>query len=562
MQATSFDELGLTPPLRNAVRDLGFENPSAIQALTIPPALEGKDIVGVSQTGSGKTAAYALPALQGLCLEESATQTLILCPTRELAIQVCADCHSLGAHLPGLRAVPIYGGAPMDRQTKQLKRGAHVVTGTPGRILDHLRRNSFDLSSVRLAVLDEADRMLDMGFQEEVESLLAQLPEQRQTLFFSATMSSGVRRLIESHSRSPITLQVDRPTVTVDSVEQVYFEVRNSSKVEVLSRILDLESPRLSIVFCNTKQAVDDCTEALLARGYAADRLHGDITQILRERVMTRFREGSISLLVATDVAARGLDIDNVDIVFNFDLPRDPEDYVHRIGRTGRAGRAGKACSFVYGREAQRLRAIEKFIRNPITREIVPTQERVEGKRVDLVFDRVQERLKQGDYQGQETYIGRLLDDGHTGTDIASALFSLLRAELVRESESIAEDRTQRPPKRARPSAPISSPGDGGTASERPPRKRTRQGPESSQEESNGYTTLFLNIGKASGASAGQIAGMIYSEAALPKGSLGRIQLLHKHSLVDVRTDLAPRVLKGVQGAAIKGIKVRMDVAR
>ena len=380
MDTPPFSTLGLSPMLLEAVESLGYESPSPIQALAIPVALEGHDVVGLSETGSGKTAAFAVPVLQSIDVGSRATQALIVCPTRELAVQVCEQVHIIGGgYGRDLQVAPVYGGASMERQFKMLKRGAQIVVGTPGRLLDLWRRGALKLDATRFAVLDEADRMLDMGFREDMEELLGAMPDERQTLFFSATMNRQVEGLIRRFGNDPEVLQVERKALTVESVDQSCYEVRDRSKVEVLSRLLDMEPPRLAIVFCNTKRSADECTEALIARGYAADRLHGDITQHMRERVLRRFRDGTVELLVATDVAARGLDIDNVDAVFNYDLPQDPEDYVHRIGRTGRAGRSGKAISFVFGRDIYRLQSIERYTRQKIRRERIPTQE--QGRR-------------------------------------------------------------------------------------------------------------------------------------------------------------------------------------
>ncbi|MEN9975349.1 MAG: hypothetical protein RLZZ282_1355, partial [Verrucomicrobiota bacterium] len=433
METPPFADLGLPAPLLAAIETLGYERPSPIQALSIPPAMEGHDIVGLSATGSGKTAAFVLPALAMLDLNTVAPQVLILCPTRELAVQVCEEVHRLGAQLKGLHATPVYGGAPMDRQLRALRDGVHLIVGTPGRLLDHLRRGSLEPSRIRLAILDEADRMLDMGFKDEMDELLGSLPAERQTLFFSATMNQGVSRLIRSFGKDPKIVEIQQKARTVSTVEQSYFEVRQRSKVEVLSRILDMNPPRLGLIFCNTKRSVDECTEDLVNRGYAADRLHGDMTQQMRERVLKRFREGSVEVLVATDVAARGLDIDEIDIVFNYDLPTDPEDYVHRIGRTGRAGRSGRAVSFVYGRDIYRMQSIERYTRSVIRRERIPSVEQVEGRRADLIFDELKERLDSGKFLAYQDNIDRLLEQGHTPTDIAGALVTLLREASGRE---------------------------------------------------------------------------------------------------------------------------------
>ena len=446
MDTPPFSSLGLSPLLLEAVESLGFEQPSPIQALAIPVALQGGDVVGLSETGSGKTAAFGLPALQLLDVNSRHPQVLIVCPTRELAVQVCEQVHILGAGFGhDLIMAPVYGGAPIDRQMKMLRRGAQIVVGTPGRLLDLHRRRALRLDGVKMAVLDEADRMLDMGFRDEMEEMLAALPEERQMLFFSATMNRNVEGLIRRFGNDPKVLQVERKAMTVESVEQSCYEVRHRSKVEVLSRLLDMNPPRLAIVFCNTKRVVDDCTEMLIARGYAADRLHGDITQAMRERVLKRFRDGSVELLVATDVAARGLDIDNVDAVFNYDLPQDPEDYVHRIGRTGRAGRSGRAISFVFGRDIYRLQTIERYTRHKIRRERIPTQEQLEGKLADQLFESVRERLESGGFRGHEAQVDRLLEAGHTATDIAGAVLSLLQDSIGREGEEIAEDKGPAP---------------------------------------------------------------------------------------------------------------------
>jgi ATP-dependent RNA helicase DeaD len=566
MDTPPFSELGLPDTLLAAIEILGYERPSPIQAMSIPPALLGKDILGLSATGSGKTAAFTLPALAKLDVKELYPQVLILCPTRELAVQVCEEVHRLGAKMHGLHATPVYGGAPIDRQLRALRSGAQLVVGTPGRLLDHLRRGSFDASRIKMAILDEADRMLDMGFKDEMDELLAALPAERQTLFFSATMNPGVTRLIQKFGNKPEIIQIEQKARTVSTVEQSYFEVRQRSKVEVLSRILDMNPPRLGIVFCNTKRSVDECTEDLVNRGYAADRLHGDITQQMRERVLKRFREGAVEILVATDVAARGLDIEEIDIVFNYDLPTDPEDYVHRIGRTGRAGRSGRAVSFVYGREIYRMQAIERYTRSIVKREKIPSVEQVEGRRADIVFDDLKERLESGKFDAYQENIDRLLEQGHTPTDIAGALVTMIREASGREGSTIDEDRE--PERRERAEAPRRNNNDRPQRDERPQRDDDR-GPRPDNRfergpipQDPGMTRLFLSLGKTHGVMAKEIVGMLYREVGLPDGCLGRITLFPKHSLVDVPEQFVAQVMDKTRNSRLRGRPFRMDVDR
>ena len=557
MDTPMFADLGLPDVLLSAVLDMGFESPSPIQAKTIPLALEGKDLIGLSQTGSGKTAAFALPTLAGIDAHLAEPQALIVCPTRELAVQVCEEVFRLGCKIKGLRALPVYGGAPIDRQLKGLRKGAHIVVGTPGRLLDHLKRRSFDPRNIKTVILDEADRMLDMGFQEEMEELLAALPQDRQTMFFSATMNRRVSRLIDNFWKKPETIEIERKSLTVDAIDQSCYEVRQRSKVEVLSRLLDIDPPRLAVVFCNTKRLVDEVTEGLLARGYAADRLHGDMTQQMRERVLARFRESTIEVLIATDVAARGLDVDDIDLVVNYEIPHDPEDYVHRIGRTGRAGRSGRAVSFVFGRDIYRLQTIEKYTRQSIRRERVPSQEQVEGKRADKLFQTIQERLESGKLGDYQSYLDRLLEQGHTATDIANAAFTLLRESTTREGEFIAEDKQKEA--FANEKQRSSWRDEKRDRKDRPERERKSR-PE--RNNSKGMACLFMNIGKAQHIKPGDIAGMIYRECKVPDGSLGKITIFPKHTLVDVSEEVSGDVINGLKNAKIRGRSFKVDLDR
>jgi ATP-dependent RNA helicase DeaD len=361
MTTRIFSELGISAEVLKAIDKLGFEQASPIQAEAIPVLMAGRDVVGQSQTGSGKTAAFAVPAIEKTDPQLRAVQALILCPTRELAVQVAEDFHKLALFKRGLHALPIYGGQSYERQFEGLRQGAQIVIGTPGRVMDHMRRGTMRLDKVKMVVLDEADVMLDMGFIEDIEFILQAVPKERQTVFFSATMPRPIQELIRKYSRDPQSVRIEQKELTVPTVEQTYYEVDRRYKVELLTRLIDIYDLNLGIIFCNTKRMVDDLVDHLNMQGYSADRLHGDMTQAMRDRVMNKFRKSGLEFLVATDVAARGIDVEDVQVVFNYDLPYDVEDYLHRIGRTGRAGRSGRAISFVAGRELFQIYHIERY---------------------------------------------------------------------------------------------------------------------------------------------------------------------------------------------------------
>ena len=422
-QKPSFAALGLSPAILKAVEALGFEEPAPIQAAAIPVMLEGHDVVGQSQTGSGKTAAFAIPAIEKIDAANRAVQVLILCPTRELATQVAEEVHKLAIYKRGVHAVPIYGGASYDRQLFELRKGVQIVIGTPGRILDHIDRGTLKLEQVKLVVLDESDRMLDMGFRDDIGKILDATPTERQTVFFSATMSPPIRELIKRYSRDPKTIRMEQKTATVAAVEQWYYEVQAIHKVPALLRLVDYHAYRLGIIFCNTQRMVDELTDTLIAQGFSADRLHGGIPQVQRTRVMNKFKKAEFEFLVATDVAARGIDVDDLELVVNFDIPYDAEDYVHRIGRTGRAGKRGVAITFVTGRDIYKLPYIERYTRTRILRGRMPTVGEVEGKRTDALLEKVRLVLGGTAFAAQMPLVDRLLEEGFSSTDIAAALF-------------------------------------------------------------------------------------------------------------------------------------------
>ena len=554
-----FTELGLAPELLKAIEALGFEQASPVQSQAIPPALSGRDVVGQSQTGSGKTMAFAIPAVQMINPNDRQVRALIMCPTRELAIQVCEEVAKLTAHKRGIKALPIYGGATYHRQIRGLQEGAQIVVGTPGRILDFIEKGMLRLDGLKLLVFDEADEMLDMGFRDDIERLVSLVPEDRQTLFFSATLDGPIRRLVESFTKDPAIITVKHKAMTVSTVEQRYYEVLGRSKLEVLCRILDMENPRLAIIFGNTKRTVDDVTDALLARGYGVDRLHGDLNQMLRDRVMKNFRAGTIEILAATDVAARGLDVDDVDLVVNFDLPFDEEDYVHRIGRTGRAGRSGKAVSLVSGREIFLLQRIQRYAKVQVTRAKVPSRDEVDGKRVDAHFEKLQSTLEEAKFKSHEATVQRLLDAGHNSTDIASALLHLWLNDASRESEEIPEDR----PRPERPQRPERRSEGGYDQREQRGGYEQREGgpPQRGRFQQEGYSRMFLNLGAMDDVRPGDIAGMIYQNTGIPNGTLGRIDVLEKCSFVMVPQELAGQVEQGVSGLQWRGRPLRMNDA-
>jgi len=451
-----FSELGLSEVLLKAIDQLGYEKAAPIQAETIPLILAGHDIIGQSQTGSGKTAAFAIPAVEMIDPQTHGVQVLILCPTRELAVQVAEEIYKLSAFKRSVHSVPIYGGQSYDRQIRALKQGAQIVIGTPGRILDHLSRGTLVLTNVRMVVLDESDEMLDMGFRDDIEEVLRSVPKNRQFICFSATMSKPILELIRKQSSNPRTLKIEHKVLTVPTVEQAYYEIRGRSKTEALTRLIDIYDLKLGIIFCNTKRIVDELTEEMVARGYSADRIHGDMSQAQREKVMGRFRSSAIEFLVATDVAARGIDVENIEVVFNYDIPWDEEDYVHRIGRTGRAGRSGRAFSLIAGREIYKLQSIERYTRMKIPRQQVPSLEEVEEKRTNVFFEKIRTALQKGEFQKEARIVDRLLEQGFSSTDIACALVHELRKEeasraddsfdKVREKRSDSRS-TERPPR-------------------------------------------------------------------------------------------------------------------
>ncbi len=587
MQKRLFSELGLSPETLKAVARMGFEEASPIQSEAIPAIMEGRDVVGQSQTGSGKTAAFAIPAIEKANQDLRAPQVLILCPTRELAVQVAEEVAKLKFFKPRLKELPIYGGASYERQFRGLQAGAQIIIGTPGRVIDHIDRKSLALDKISLVIMDECDRMLDMGFREDIERILLGTPPERQTVFFSATLPHAIQQLIKRFARNPHTIQISAQTVEAPNIEQVYYEVGRGSKLEVLCRLIDLQGITYGIIFCGTKMMVDELTEHLSARGYLADKLHGDMTQAMRERAMRRFRDKKIELLVATDVAARGIDVENIEVVFNYDLPQDPEDYVHRIGRTGRAGRAGRAITFVAGREIYKVQQIQRFTRGRIRRENVPSLDAVEEKRTSSIFETLRQTLEKGEYPRHDESIDRLLDAGNTASDIASALLSLLTDDK-RAGERIPEDNPRaasrpypkyesrneghaggpdKPPLSVASSGRVRKPGppkraeDAHTADmasrpmkpKAPARARADERAPSRVSHEAGMARLVLNQGRDDGIAPGDIVGVIAGVTRLPRDIVGSIRLQPKESFVDVAEAHAELVLKKLNGIQFKG---------
>lgn len=513
-----FSELGLAPDVLRAVEEVGYEEPTPVQRRAIPLLLEGRDVVVQSQTGTGKTAAFALPMIERVDAADRRVQGIVLAPTRELAVQVAETVHKLGKYRH-ISDLPIYGGAPYDRQLRALKRGVQIVVGTPGRVMDHIRRGTLSLDSVRLVVLDEADQMLDMGFIEDIEFILDQVPEQRQIALFSATMPPRIRSLAKRYLHDPATISVTSERLTVPEVTQQFVETTRDGKLEALTRILDMELPESAIIFVRTKREADELGDTLTGRGYEAEVIHGDLSQAQRERAIAAFRDGRADILVATDVASRGLDIPDVSHVLNFDIPLDPEAYVHRIGRTARAGRTGTAITFITPREWGLLKTVERLTRVKLQRIPIPSNADIRERRLQVLRDALCHTLESDDLTRYGSIVESLAEEYGAGQVMAAAVKLLLDEEA-----DLPDDEVE-------------------------------------PEPEPGSERLFIRAGRRQGVSARDLVGAIANGADVPGKEIGPIDIYDNFSFVGVPRRDAGRVIDALTRSGIRGRTVPVKIA-
>ena len=528
METVRFEEMGLSEEIQKAVRYMGFEEASPIQAKAIPAMISGIDLIGQAQTGTGKTAAFGIPILEKVDPKLKKLQAIVLCPTRELAIQVADEIRNLSRYMHGIKVLPIYGGQDIVKQIRSLKSGTQIVIGTPGRVMDHMRRKTMKLDFVHTVVLDEADERLNMGFREDIEFVLSGVPEERQTVLFSATMPKPIMEITKKFQNNAKVIKVTKKELTVPNIEQYYYDVKPKKKEEVLSRLLDIYSPRLSVVFCNTKKQVDLLVNALLGRGYFAAGLHGDMKQEQRDRVMQGFRTGKTEILVATDVAARGIDVDEVEAVFNYDLPQDDEYYVHRIGRTGRAGREGRAFSFVSGKEVYKLKEIQRYCKTKIYAQKVPSLNDVANTKMENILDDVERVIEQEDLDMMINAIEERVNNSEfTAMDMAAAFLKIC-CGMTEDNKNTEENDWEF--------------GDTGAGED-------------------GMVRLFINIGKKQRVRPGDILGAIAGESGMDGKLIGTIDMYDKYTFVEVPREYAREVLNAMKNVKIKGKTVAVEPA-
>lgn len=527
MEAVRFDELNLNPKILRGIQEMGFEETTPIQGKAIPVVMQGADVIGQAQTGTGKTAAFGIPLLMKVDPHNKKTQAIVLCPTRELAIQVAEEIRNLAKYMHGVKILPVYGGQDIVKQIRSLKGGTQIIIGTPGRVMDHLRRKTIKCDYVNTIVLDEADEMLNMGFREDIETVLEYIPEERQTVLFSATMPKPILDITRKYQKDAVTIKVVKKELTVPNIDQYYYDVKRKDKVEVLSRLLDVYDPKLSLVFCNTKRMVDELVNALQGRGYFAEGLHGDMKQAQRDRVMNNFRNGKTEILVATDVAARGIDVDDVEAVFNFDLPQDDEYYVHRIGRTGRAGRTGRSFTFVKGKEVYKLKDIQRYCKTKILAQKIPSMEDVAQVKLEKIMDHIGTVIEEEDLGMMVNMIETQVNESdYTAMDIAAAFLKLALGG--------SEDNQK---------AAMEGFDFGDTGAE------------------EGMVRLFINIGKKQHVKPGDILGAIAGETGMPGRLVGAIDMYDKYTFVEVPREYGKEVLMAMTNSRIKGKSINIEPA-
>ena len=522
-----FDELNIDERILRAIEDMGFEETSPIQTQAIPAVCEGIDVVGQAQTGTGKTAAYTIPMLMKIDPQIKKPQAIVLCPTRELAVQVAEEIRKLAKYMSDIKVLPVYGGQEIVRQIKSLKTGVQIIVGTPGRVMDHMRRKTVKFDNINMVILDEADEMLDMGFREDMETILTETPEDRQTVMFSATMPKAIMDIARNFQKDARVIKVVRKELTVSNIEQFYYEVRPKNKTEVLCRLIDIYNPRLSVVFCNTKRQVDELISELKGRGYFADGIHGDMKQQQRDRVMDDFRSGKVDILIATDVAARGIDVDDVDMVFNYDIPQDEEYYVHRIGRTGRAGRSGMALSFISGKEVYKLKDIERYCKTKILAKPVPSLDDVKNTKLDNMFDKIRQTIEEGGLTDMVNLVEEHVNqEEYTSMDMAAALLKMLIGDTLDREDEVEEFHFD------------------------------------TDKDDSRMVRLFINIGKKDKIKTANILGAIAGESGMPGKLVGAIDMMDNYTFVDVPAIHAEKILKAMNdNVQIKGRRVNVEKA-
>jgi ATP-dependent RNA helicase DeaD len=547
----TFADLGIDKRVLRALTDVGYESPSPIQAATIPALLEGRDVVGLAQTGTGKTAAFAVPILSQLDLKQKAPQALVLAPTRELALQVSEAFERYAAHLPGVHVLPVYGGQGYGVQLSALRRGVHVVVGTPGRIMDHLDKGTLDLSELRFLVLDEADEMLKMGFAEDVETILASTPEDKHVALFSATMPAQIRRISKKYLDNPAEITVKTKTVTAANTTQRYLQVAHPQKLDALTRLLEVENFEGMIIFVRTKQATEVLAERLRARGFSAAAINGDVAQAQRERTIDHLRDGRLDILVATDVAARGLDVERISHVVNYDIPTDTESYVHRIGRTGRAGRTGDALSFVTPRERHLLKAIERATRQPLTQIQLPTVEDVNVTRVARFTEAITEALG----SDQLSFFRDLITEYENEHDVPAADIAAALAVMVQDDKPLLMEAEPEPEPRRVFDAKSEKRGvwDHEKGALREPRARR-------DASTSPLVTYSIAVGKRHKVEPRQIVGAIANEGGLHRSDFGHIDIRGDHSLVELPADLPAETWAALERTRISGKLIELSL--
>jgi ATP-dependent RNA helicase DeaD len=533
MKNLIFAELNLSPEIQKAVTEMGFEEATPIQSQAIPHVMAGKDVIGQAQTGTGKTCAFGIPAIEMISTEIKGIQVLVLCPTRELAIQTAEELTNVAKYKRGVKILPIYGGQSIERQIIALKQNPQIIIGTPGRIMDHMRRNTLKLKHLKMLTLDEADEMLNMGFREDIDTILADIPQEKQTIFFSATMPKAILDLTAKYQKEPLLIKVAHTELTVPSIEQYYLEAREATKLDVLARLIDANNYKLSMVFCNTKKRVDDVATHLQSRGYMAEALHGDMNQAQRNKVMTKFRKGLIDILIATDVAARGIDVDDIEAVFNYDIPSDEEYYVHRIGRTGRAGKAGRAYTFVSGRDFYKLKDIQRFTKSTILPMKPPSLLDVEETKVNQIIENLKLTIANGKLNKYTTYIEKMLEDASDGNENDNYLTSLdVAAAFLKMALGPQYEQDQ-----------------------------LDSNPDRLRDDYGAKVRLFINVGHIDKLQPRDILQSIVTATGIPKKLIGAIEILDKFTFVEVPCEYVSDVITGLKDSKINGRRVNIEKA-